>query len=209
MQRRSSKVVSEKDPKAHLIASGVLKRGGFVVAPTDTIYGILADATNYDAVRRLYDLRRPSRRPFIVLVPDIFWVRKLGLEADGRAVSLILKPYITAVLKKRFPLFHWLGRESVAVRVPRRGFVRRVLEVLGRPLVAPSANREGEPPARSVEEAFLYFGDMVSLYVDGGLISGRPSALLDVREGLKVLRRGPYTEESIDRLLRPQPPSRG
>ncbi|MDQ7037931.1 MAG: L-threonylcarbamoyladenylate synthase, partial [Aquificota bacterium] len=204
-----SRAVSEKDPRAPRTASEVLSAGEFVVAPTDTIYWILADATNFTAVRRLYELRRPSRRPFIVLLPDLSWTGKMGLEVDPLSGRLLLKPFITVVLRKRGGLFHWLGRESLAVRIPRRGFVRRVLELLGRPVVAPSANREGKPPARSVEEAVRYFGDEVSLYVDGGVISGRPSALIGMEDSPKVLRRGPYTEESLKGLLRPPPPCQG
>jgi L-threonylcarbamoyladenylate synthase len=209
MPGKGSRVIPQDDPRATLRASEVLRAGGFVVAPTDTIYGILADALNFSAVRRLYELRRPSGRPFIVLVPDLAWVRKLGLALDRRALGLIARPYLTVVLRKRIKLFPWIGRESVAVRVPARGFVRRLLEVLSRPVVAPSANPEGEPPARTVEEAVGYFSDRVDLYVDGGRVGGQPSALLDLRERPRVLRRGPYTEEALLRILRSPLPCRG
>ncbi len=209
MPRRSLKVVPERNPLSIRLAADELRGGGFVVAPTDTIYGILADATNYEAVRRLYLTRRPSGRPFIVLVPDLFWVRKLGLCTDVCSEKLLMKPFVTVVLRKCSPRYHWLGRDSVAVRVPRRGFVRGLLEILGRPVVAPSANPEGEPPARNVEEAINYFGDEVSLYVDGGTFSGPPSALVDLRGEPRVLRRGPYTERSLEALIRSLPPYRG
>jgi len=142
-----------------------------VVAPTDTIYGILADATLPEAVGRLYRIRRPSRRPFIVLLPDPLWAEK----------------------------FSHLGARTVAVRYPRRGFVMKLLRKLNRPLVAPSANREGEPPARSVGEALAYFGADVDLYVEGDTSVGKASAVVDA-EG-RIYRSGGYTPESLTRVL--------
>ncbi len=200
MPRASSRVVNCKDRFAVKEATEVLLRGGFVVAPSDTIYGIYSDATNYDAVERLKKLRRPSGRPFIVLVPDISWVKKLGLEL--RAEKLLLVPGLTLVLRKRTRLYHWLGRETVAVRYPRRGFVQKLLKKLNRPIVAPSANREGEPPARSVEEAYGYFRDEVGLYVDCGRIEGSPSAVIDLSGKVpRVLRRGAFSSWSLKRVL--------
>lgn len=209
MQRRSSKVVSEKDPSSVRLTSEVLLKGGFVVAPTDTIYGILAEALNYEAVSRLQKLRRPSGRPFLVLVPNIFWVKKLGLVVEREHLKLLSVPGLTLVLRKRGGLHHWLGRETIAVRLPRKGFVLRLLKKLGRPLVAPSANLEGEPPARSIEEALEYFGDEVSLYVDGGGIERRPSTVVSLEgEGIEILRSGILSPDSLKRVLKPLQPSR-
>ncbi len=200
MRSQSSKVVSERDPASIELASEVLLKGELVVAPTDTIYGILADATNPEAVNRLRTLRRPSGRPFIVLVPDLPWAGKLGLELKKEHIKLLSLFGVTVVLRKRTGLYHWLGKETLAVRVPRRGFVHRLLKYLGRPVVAPSANPEGKPPAMTVGEAVKYFGNKVSLYVDGGRIGGKPSALVDGKT-LKVLRGGPYSFDSLNRLF--------
>ncbi|RLJ71250.1 L-threonylcarbamoyladenylate synthase [Hydrogenivirga caldilitoris] len=195
--------VSSKSPEAVRLASEVLSEGEFVVAPTDTIYGILADALNYEAVQRLKRLRRPSGRPFLVLVPDVFWVRKLGLEADRRTMKLLAVPGLTLVLKKRKNLYHWLGGQTVAVRCPRRGFIVDLLRDFGRPVVAPSANLEGKPPASTIEEAIKYFGDSVSLYVDGCKIEGKPSTILKLTGGdIKVIRSGRLSSSCLKRLLR-------
>ena len=192
----------ETDSGALERATEVLKKGGFVVAPTDTLYGILANATDPNAVLRLYRLRRPSRKPFIVLSPDIHWVRKLGLCITPLAMKLLSIPFMTVVLKKRSSLFKHLGTRSVAVRIPKGGFVRALLERIGGPLVAPSANREGEPPAENVEKARLYFGENISLYIEGRVLSGKPSAIIDLSSvSPKVLRRGPYSTKSIERIL--------
>ncbi|MDQ7082312.1 MAG: Sua5/YciO/YrdC/YwlC family protein [Aquificota bacterium] len=105
-----------------------LKQGKPVVVPTDTIYGIVADALSYRAVQLLRKIRRPSGKPFIVLIPDPSWAGKLGLVADKRVLRLLSVPGLTLVLEKRGGIFHWLGRESVAVRYPRRGVHIRTLK---------------------------------------------------------------------------------
>ncbi len=202
MQRKSSKVIDCKAPSAVKVAKEVLLRGGFVVAPTDTIYGILADATNYEAVERLYSVRRPSRRTFIVLVPDIHWIRGLGLEINSRTLALLRYPRITLVLRKRTRLFKHLGISSLAVRRPREGFIYRLLKSLNRPLVAPSANREGKPPAINIHQAQKYFDDKVELYVDCGGIRGKPSALLSLTEEKpRIIRSGSYSFPCLERLI--------
>jgi len=114
MQRKSSRVASEKDASSVDLAAEVLLKGGFVVAPTDTIYGIMADALSYESVLRLQRLRRPSRRPFLVLIPDIPWAKKLGLDVRKEHVPLLTVPGLTLVLNKKTKLFHWLGRDTPA-----------------------------------------------------------------------------------------------
>ncbi len=196
-------VVSEGDPSSISVAIEALSRGDFIVAPTDTIYGILARALDYETVVKLRRLRRPSGRPFIVLVPDVFWIKKLGLEVSKPEIKLLSTPGLTLVLSRRSGLYHWLGRETVAVRFPRRGFVHRLLKAFGMPLVAPSANPEGKVPAKSVREAFEYFGDKVSLYVDGGILKGKPSTLVRCKkEKLEVLREGTLSVDSLKRIVK-------
>jgi len=199
MPEPDSKVVAQDNPLSLVRAAEVLKRGGLVVAPTDTIYGILADATLPEAVGRLYRIRRPSRRPFIVLLPDPLWAEKLGLGVNCRVLRLLSVPGLSVVVPKLSSLFSHLGARTVAVRYPRRGFVMKLLRKLNRPLVAPSANREGEPPARSVGEALAYFGADVDLYVEGDTSVGKASAVVDA-EG-RIYRSGGYTPESLTRVL--------
>ncbi len=202
MQRKNLRVISVKDRNSLKLAKEVIERGNFVVAPSDTIYGIYAEALNYEAVQKLYRIRRPSGRKFIVLVPDLHWVRKLGLEVSKIEEKLLLLKAVTVILKKKTSLYHHLGINTVAVRVPKEGFIYELLKLMQKPVVAPSANLEGEPPARNIEEAINYFGENVELYVDGGIIEGKPSALVSVeRERIKVLRKGPYSEEFFYRFF--------
>ena len=209
MPRTSSRVVKTSHPNSLSLTIQTLKRGGIVVLPTDTIYGITAPALNYTSFKRLQRIRRPSRRPFLLLIPDLTWLGKLGLVFGKDQIKLLMVPRMTLVFPRRSRLFHWIGKESLAVRYVREGFLYRVLKGLGEPLVAPSANKEGLPPAKSVREAMEYFGDKVDLYIDGGVLRGRSSTLIDVRgKKPKVLRQGYYSPSSIKRALRSQPPYR-
>ena len=178
-----------------------LKKGNLVVSPTDTIYGILADATNEEAVKKLYKIRRPSGRPFIVLLSDESWIEKMCLELPEKVKPLLKIEGLTLVLPKRCSKYNYINKDSLAIRIPRRGIIEEILEKLNRPVVAPSANPEGEKPAESVEEAKRYFGDKVSLYIDGGVIKGEPSTVISFVDGVKILREGKVKREEIEKII--------
>jgi L-threonylcarbamoyladenylate synthase len=184
----------------------VLKEGGIVCAPTDTIYGLLADAGNRKAVEKLYELRRPSGRPFIVLIPDV----EDALNFDIRMPRLgfaLLSSGLTVILQKRttIPTYLTRWRKSLALRVPIQGtFITKLMKEFGGPLVAPSANPEGMPPARDVKEAMNYFGDKVDLYVRGARLEGKPSTIVKfiTDKTIKIVREGNVPKEEVFQIVR-------
>ncbi|MEJ5339598.1 MAG: L-threonylcarbamoyladenylate synthase [Aquificaceae bacterium] len=173
----------------------VLAGGGIVCFPTDTIYGLLAVALNRKAVERLYSFRRPSGRPFLLLIPDTCWLDYLKLR-HGRIHLRLMKEFNATFLfykKNSIPLYLTRGRKSLAVRLPRpNSYVSGLFSLIDQALVAPSANPEGMRPAVRVEEAMDYFGDKVDLYVDGGKIEGKPSTIVRFLHpgGLRCVREG-------------------
>lgn len=176
-------------------ASRVLERGGMVCFPTDTIYGLLASALNREAVERLYSFRRPSNRPFLLLLPSVDWLETLDLLVGRRHLQLLSEFNATFIFYKRnsIPLYLTRGKRSLAVRIPPKGSsILELLQRLGKPVVAPSANPEGEKPATNIEEAMAYFGKLVDLYVDGGERAGKPSTVLRAiyPHGLRLVREG-------------------
>lgn len=177
-----------------------LKKGNLVVAPTDTIYGILADARNEKAVKKLYRIRRPSGRPFIVLLPSEEWIEKMCLEIPEGLRSLLKIEGLTLVLPKRCGRYDYINKDSLAVRIPKKGIVKEILKRLKGPVVAPSANPEGRKPARTAEEAKRYFGNAVSLYVDGGVVEGEPSTILSLINGIQILREGRVKRREIEEI---------
>lgn len=167
-----------------------LKRGGVVVARTDTIYGMLARANDDQAVERLYQLKgRSHTKSPIVLIdsrtqlfdePPLHESSLLDESWPGK-VSII-------VPSTRAP--QWLRRDnaSVAYRLPDHDELRQLIRVVG-PLAAPSANPEGKPPAANIDEAFAYFGEAVDVYVDGGEVTDNiPSQLIAVATNGEVTR---------------------
>ncbi len=175
--------------------ANTLKEGKIVCFPTDTIYGLLAVANNREVVERLYSIRRPSGRPFIILIKGIHWLETLGLWASELHTRLMERFNATFVFYKRstLPLYLTRGRKSLAVRIPPFDSpVYELLEYLNAPVVAPSANPEGQKPATTIKEAIEYFGDKVDLYVDGGVRKGKPSTIVRALypKGLRLIREG-------------------
>ncbi|WP_231967178.1 L-threonylcarbamoyladenylate synthase [Thermocrinis minervae] len=188
------------DPKAKDLILSFLRDGKIVFAPTDTIYGLLARAGSKEAVERLYNIRRPSGKPFLVL---------LGDKSQAYLFDLLIKPWqldildlhVTVVFQKRtsLPLYLTRGRKSIGLRLLKEGvFLKDILIRLGDVVVAPSANPEGQKPASCVEEAMEYFGDSVDLYVDAGRLEGKPSTVVRVvGNGIRPIREGNVPFEHI------------
>jgi Sua5/YciO/YrdC/YwlC family protein len=184
----------------------VLKEGGIVCAPTDTIYGLLADAGNRKAVERLYELRRPSGRPFIVLIPDVDDALNFDIRMPRLGFAL-LSLGLTVIFQKRttIPTYLTRWRKSLALRVPIQGtFITKLMKKFGGPLVAPSANPEGMPPARDAKEAMEYFGDKVDLYVRGAKLEGKPSTIVRFvsDKAIKIVREGNVPKEKVFQIVR-------
>lgn len=169
----------------------LLQNGAVGVAPTDTIYGLIAVAASEKAVARLYALKHRENKPGTVVAANIQQLVELGLK----------RRYLTAV--ERF----WPGAVGVeinhqlaylsqdtgrqAFRVTAYKPLRRLLEKTG-PLLTTSANQPGEMAANTITEAQKYFGNQVDFYVDGGNLSGRtPSTLIRIVDDyVEVLRQG-------------------
>lgn len=174
-----------------------LKSGGVVVMPTDTLYGIVARATNKDAVARAFRIRdRDIAKPCIVLAADMAQIKKLARPAPLHIQ--FAQRYWPGPLSMTIPasaaaadyLQHRQTR-TIAFRVPRHPALQKLLKTTGL-LIAPSANPAGLLPATTMAEAMAYFGDKADGYVDGGDLSGAaPSTLVAVHnDGVRVLRQG-------------------
>lgn len=173
-----------------------LQKGELVVIPTDTLYGIVGSARDKEAVERLYTLRgRDKSKPCIILIPDISGLEEFGIvliEADEEALNKIWPGKVSVVfdcVDEKWSYLH-RGAKTLAFRVPDNEELRNLLRNT-RPLVAPSANPQGQPAAHTIEEAKNYFGDRITLYVDGGYRDSLPSTVARLRNGAwEVLREG-------------------
>lgn len=150
-----------------------LLSGGLVVLRTDTVYGILAIASNQVAVERIYALKgRQSHKPFIQLISD-------SSQIFGDAATFVQhepkyrdRPTSIVIESEDAPDYLLRSGSSLAYRLERSGKLHEILEQTG-PLVAPSANPEGQPTAQNIEQAKAYFGDTIDLYVDDGEVPKR------------------------------------
>lgn len=174
-----------------------LAAGRVVGMPTDTVYGLAADPSDREALHGLLALKgRPEERPIALLAADIEQARTLA-EFSEAAERLSVSHWpgpLTLVLPREPGLPDWLGdphQGTVGVRVPDHPVASRLLAAFG-PLAVTSANRSGEPPVTSAEEARLLFGGLVAVYLPGTAPGGEASTVVDTTvEPYRVLRRGP------------------
>ena len=194
------------DAAAIARAADVIRAGGVVAVPTETVYGLAADAGNAQAVARIYAAKgRPSFNPLIVHVADLAAAEALAtFDADARALAAAFWPGpLTLVLpvKEGAPVASLVtaGLPTIAVRVPAHRAMRALLAACGRALAAPSANRSnGLSPTRA-EHVVASLGDAAPLVIDDGACpAGVESTIVAGRE---VLRPGPVTAEEIAAVL--------
>ena len=167
--------VARADPASIMEAARVLAGGGLVAFPTETVYGLGADATNGQAVARLYEAKgRPSFNPLIAHVLDHAAARALArFDANAERLAAALWPGpLTLVLPKApgcaVAELATAGLETIAVRVPDHKVARGILAAFGKPVVAPSANRSGHVSPTTAAHVLADLGGRIDLIIDGG-----------------------------------------
>ncbi len=187
-------------------AAEILRRGGTVVFPTETVYGLGANALDADAVARVFEIkRRPRFNPLIVHIPDRQMLNLVAKEVPSEALRLAKTFWpgpLTLVLPKQdaIPSLVTAGLPSIAVRVPDHCVARQLLNAAGVPLAAPSANRFSRLSPTRVEHAKDQLGTEVDLYLDGGPCEvGVESTIVGWINGrATLLRRGGLAVEQIE-----------
>jgi L-threonylcarbamoyladenylate synthase len=181
-------------------ATRLMFAGQPVAVPTETVYGLAADATNAEAVARIYEAKgRPSFNPLIVHVPDLPAAQRLG-EFTDEALALARKHWpgpLTLVVRpqSKAPIASLVtaGLPSVGIRVPDHPAMQALLRAAGRPLAAPSANASGSISPTRAEHVLKSLGGRIPLIIDGGPTKrGIESTIVAATGGpLRLLRRGP------------------
>ena len=212
MALNSAKIVNVGDPGAIREAAQVILRGGLVAFPTETVYGLGADACNPEAVARIFEVkRRPSFDPIIVHLSDAKSAKTYGEIPSGRAVELAARFWpgpLTLVVPKSpvVPPIVTAGLETVALRVPAHSAALDLIRATGRAIAAPSANlfgRVSPTDARHVVEQLGNGG--VDLILDGGPCAvGIESTIVSLTgETPVILRAGGVPIEQIEQILGP------
>ncbi|WJR80177.1 L-threonylcarbamoyladenylate synthase [Bradyrhizobium sp. NP1] len=204
--------------KTQILASGgaavaaaarILAQGGLVAFPTETVYGLGADAGNADAVARLYEAKgRPAFNPLIAHVGDRADAERIArFDATARALAQAFWPGpLTLVLPKAAGAavsdLATAGLDTVAIRVPAHPLARDILRALGRPVVAPSANLSGHVSPTTAAHVQADLDGRIDLIVDGGAVAvGVESTIVGCFETPMLLRPGGLPREAIERVL--------
>src|SRR5579859_85359 len=198
------------EPAALLEAAEVLRGGGLVAFPTETVYGLGALALDAAAARRVYRAKgRPSDNPLIVHVADAAMLGRVVRRVTPLARRLMRAFWpgpLTLILEKApaVPAAVTGGRGTVAVRCPAHPAARALLRALGEPVAAPSANRSGRPSPTAAAHVLRDLAGRVPLILDGGPCRhGLESAIVDARGRRPVLLRpGTLAPERIARAAR-------
>ncbi len=191
-------------------AERILRSGGIVISPTDTVYGILGDATNTEAIKKMFALKqRPQEKAFPIFVKSIPEARKYAYISDAKAKFLekVWPGPVTIVFqhKEKLPKVLTSGLATIGIRIPDHPLLLKLLARLNFPLVQTSANVSGLPPAKSIDEVRQYFGKSKikpNLIIDGGEIKGEQSTVIDFTSNEPiVLRTGFISGKELDLLL--------
>lgn len=189
-------------------AAAALKAGRLVVFPTETVYGLGADALRPDAIARIFEAKgRPQDNPLIVHVHDVGAARALckgWTEEAGLLATAFWPGPLTMVLPRGedVPDATTAGLDSIALRVPAHPIARELLERAGLAVAAPSANRSGRPSPTRVQDARADLGDAVDVYVDGGpAFLGLESTVISLIGAPVVLRQGGIPIEWLREVL--------
>jgi L-threonylcarbamoyladenylate synthase len=190
-------------------ALNCLRKGECVVYPTETLYGLGADAENENAILRLISIKgREEGKPIPVIVSDIAMLARVvsSIPPLARRLMEIFWPGpLTLVLQasERLPSCLLGPNGTIGVRISSHPVAQEIVTSFGRPITSTSVNPSEKTPAKTLEEARAYFGDRVAAYVEGGNLStGVASTVMEVgREAWKIIREGAITEEAIVRAI--------
>jgi L-threonylcarbamoyladenylate synthase len=189
----------------------LLRQGEAVALPTETVYGLAADALNPIAVAKIFEAkRRPRFDPLIIHLPDPGWLEKVAdpLKQDRQLVSSLAEKFwpgpFTMVLPKRdiIPEIVTAGLETVAVRISAHPIFSEIVSAFGKPLSAPSANRFGRISPTTAKHVRDELNGHIPLIIDAGPTThGIESTIVAVHDGkIDILRRGPITSEQLSKF---------
>lgn len=199
------------EPEIVQKALSVIGRGGAVVYPTDTVYGLGVDALRDSSIERLFKIKkRPETKPVPVMVKDIEMARKLAFvdKKTEKILEAVWPGPVTVVLGKRqiVPAVLTGGKKTIGLRIPDFWLTKAIMGEAETPLTATSANFSGEPPLTSSREIIKTFERAYprpDLFLDiGDLSASPPSTVLDLTGSqLKILRVGPVSKKHLLNIL--------
>ena len=173
-----------------------INKGGLVIFPTETVYGIGANAYNEEAVRKIYEVKmRPDEKPLSIMVSSIDEISKYAIisnEIEDKIIKKYMPGPITIVLKKKPGVFDYIssGKDTIGIRIPDNEIILKILKEAKLPIVAPSANISGKPSGIILSEILKDFDGKVDICIDGGKAKlSEPSTIVKVVDNKPVILR--------------------
>ncbi len=202
-------VVDPKNPSVSAISRAlkIIRTGGLIVYPTDTVYGLGANALNVQAVLRVFEVkRRPLDQPLPVAVSGSRMSEELAYlnEKARRLMEVFWPGALTIVLerKTKIPSVVTGGKAGVGLRAPDNEVPLSIMRLSNLPLITTSANKHGAPPCVDARGVVGQLDGEVDLIIDGGRGRTEASTIIDLlREPPVILRRGPVSRESIEGVI--------
>lgn len=207
IDRRNFKKVTE-------IAAKLIREGKVLVCPTDTVYGLICDATNEKAVEKLFKIKkRPKGKPIPIFVKDIKMAKKFA-GIDKKQEKFLQKVWpgkITVVLKRKgnLPQILFGRKETIGFRIPKYKLINELLEKINRPLTGTSANISGKPASTKIKEVLKQFEKentkpKPDLVLDeGNLKKAKPSTVVDLTyPKIRILRGGQVKTQKIVNIIK-------
>lgn len=190
-------------------AAEIIKSGGTVAIPTETVYGLGANGLDPDAVRKIFEAKgRPADNPLILHVPDDTWLKEYCQNIPDLAYELTQKFWpgpLTIILEHRpaVPDVTTAGLKTVGMRCPRHDITTALIKEAGVPIAAPSANISGRPSTTSFEHVFRDMNGKIDAIIDGGACSvGLESTIIDLTVfPARLLRPGGVTVKQLEAVL--------
>ena len=190
-------------------AAEILKAGKLVAFPTDTVYGIGANAFNKDAVERIFTAKgRDSKKPLQILIADkdnLNFIVEKQSDTLHRLVDRFFPGALTIVVpaKADFPRWVTCGLDTVGVRMPSNPIALEMIKAFGKPIAATSANISGLPDPKDAQQVLEYLDGKVDFILDGGATPDNvPSTVIDVSVNPpKILRQGKLTVDELSKAL--------
>lgn len=203
--------LESKDKNTALInkAAEILNNGGLVAFPTETVYGLGANALNPIAVKKIYEAKgRPSDNPLIVHISDISELNQLTENISEKAYKLIEAFWpgpLTIILKKSnlIPKETSGGLDTVAIRFPSNTAAQLIIKAAGVPIAAPSANSSGKPSPTHASHVIFDLNGKIDMIIDGGhSVYGLESTIIDLSTDIPcLLRPGAITKSMIENVI--------
>jgi len=206
------RVINETDIDMEIIeqAGSILKAGGLVAFPTETVYGLGGDALNRESSKKIYAAKgRPSDNPLIVHIADMEMLAPIVESIPGTAGKLAEKYWpgpLTMILKKseKVPFETTGGLDTVAVRMPKHQTALALIRAAGGYIAAPSANTSGKPSPTLAKFVKEDMDGRIDMIIDGGMVGiGLESTIIDLTENVPtILRPGYITREMLEDALK-------